>query len=205
MNQTQQHIISKAHQLFIRFGFKAVTVDDIAKRSGISKKTLYENYTDKEQILFVVLDGIDCNFCEQEEQFQKIAKNAIEEAFYFLTMLETTLKSMNANCIPDLQKYYPKAFTHFKTHQQRHITAIQQNIKRGIKEGLYRKGINIEFTAWYRVEMINFMLQKVDAGQKLNPINVQIELMEHFLYGISTLKGHEFIEQQIQILKKKKK
>jgi TetR/AcrR family transcriptional regulator, cholesterol catabolism regulator len=205
VNQTQQHIISKAHQLFMRFGFKAVTVDEIAKNSGISKKTLYENYVDKEEILFTVLDSIDSQFCVQEEQFQILAKNAIEEALHFLHMLETTLRSMNANCIPDLQKYYPKAFTHFKTHQMRHVLLIQQNIKRGIKEGLYRKGLNIEFTAWYRVEMINFMLQNADSSQNFDPVMVQIELLEHFLYGISTLKGHALIEEQIQKLKKKKK
>jgi TetR/AcrR family transcriptional regulator, cholesterol catabolism regulator len=119
-------------------------------------------------------------------------------------MLEKTLKTMNANCIPDLQKYYPIAFMGFKEHQQQQLESIAKNLKRGIKEGFYRKNIDIQFCAWYRMTTIFAMLQNAELAKRFDPIASQIEMMQHFLYGISTLKGHQLIEEHITKFKKRK-
>jgi hypothetical protein len=204
VNLTQQQILQIAHDLFMRFGFKAVTVDDIAKQAGISKKTLYENYTDKDNIVYAVLNFIDNCMNEEQCGISKNSENAIEEAIEHMVMLETILNSMNANCLPDLQKYYPKAFLEFKKNKDAQMKSVEQNIKRGMKEGYYRKNLNVAFCAWYRIDNIMYMLQNGELAKRFDPIASQIELMQHFLYGISTLKGHELIEQYITKFKKKK-
>jgi TetR/AcrR family transcriptional regulator, cholesterol catabolism regulator len=204
VNKTQCNITKIAHELFIRFGFKAVTVDEIAKQAGISKKTLYENFEDKDKIVVAALTSIDEDMCRQESEIFNNSTNAIDEAIGHMVMLEKTLKTMNANCIPDLQKYYPIAFMGFKEHQQQQLESIAKNLKRGIKEGFYRKNIDIQFCAWYRMTTIFAMLQNAELAKRFDPIASQIEMMQHFLYGISTLKGHQLIEEHITKFKKRK-
>jgi TetR/AcrR family transcriptional regulator, cholesterol catabolism regulator len=204
VNQTRNNIIQVAHASFMRFGFKAVTVDDIAKQAGISKKTLYENFADKDEIVIAALTNIDKDMCAQEQVIFAASNNAIEEAIGHMVMMEKMLKSMNANCIPDLQKYYPAAFMGFKEHQKNQLESITKNLKRGIKEGFYRKSIDIHFCAWYRMTTIFSMLQNQELTKHFDPIDAQIEMMQHFLYGISTLKGHQLIEEHINKFKKRK-
>jgi TetR/AcrR family transcriptional regulator, cholesterol catabolism regulator len=190
----QQNIVKTAYALFMRFGFKAVTVDEIAKQAGISKKTLYENFADKEKIVFAALDVIDAKMEESDAIICQQSENAIQEAIGHMAMMESMLNSMNANCIPDLQKYYPTS----------QCESIKRNIKRGIKEGYYRKNLDVDFCAWYRMETIFQLLQHAEMPKKFSFVSTQVEVMQHFLFGISTLKGHELIEQHIKQFKKKK-
>jgi TetR/AcrR family transcriptional regulator, cholesterol catabolism regulator len=201
---TQQHITQIAHDLFMRYGFKAVTVDEIAKHAGISKKTLYENFSDKDKIVYAVLDVIDAHMVEADCHICNNSDNAIQEAIGHMSMMENMLKTMNANCIPDLQKYYPASFKEFQSHKEAQRLSIIRNIKRGIKEGYYRKNLDVEFCAWHRIETIFQLLQSAEMAKNFNLIDAQIEVMQHFLFGISTLKGHELIEQHIKQFKKKK-
>jgi predicted ATPase len=204
VNLIQQNIANKAHELFMRYGFKAVTVDEIAKNAGISKKTLYENFSDKDEIVIQSVCLVESEMQEQEQFLAQNSSNAIEEAIGHMVMMEKMLKSMNVNCLNDLQKYYPAGFQHFETHKTKQMDSIINNLKRGIKEGYYRKGLDVNFCAWYRFENIMFMFQNIELNKRFNIVEAQIEMMQHFLFGISTLKGHELIQESIQKLKKKK-
>jgi AcrR family transcriptional regulator len=73
VSTTLQHITQTAYDLFMRYGFKAVTVDEIAKHAGISKKTLYENFSDKDTIVYAVLDIIDAPVVHSIYNFYQLA------------------------------------------------------------------------------------------------------------------------------------
>jgi TetR/AcrR family transcriptional regulator, cholesterol catabolism regulator len=189
---------------FLRHGFKSVTVDDIAKDAGISKKTLYEQFGDKDALIKA------CLFCHEQEMerrelelFSK-AENAIHEIIMVMGMLEEMLKSMNVNCIPDLQKYYPSAFVDFRKHMDGHRVVMLGNIKRGVKEGLYRKDFDADFAVWMRLEHTMILMQNPAIGRDFNFVDAQLDSLKFFLYGISTIEGHQLIEKYISQLKKKK-
>jgi TetR/AcrR family transcriptional regulator, cholesterol catabolism regulator len=204
LNQNKLHIVNSAHQLFIRYGYKSVTVDEIAKQAGISKKTLYETFADKDAIVDASLNMFENQIHEQELLITNSSSSAIDEAMGHLMFLEQTLRLMNRNCITDLQRFYPSSFKIFIKQKQHHINTVVNNIKRGIKEGVYRKGINVELAAWSRIEHMFYMLESMDFSKKFDVIEAQIESMQLFLYSISTLKGHELIEQYFNKTKKKK-
>jgi TetR/AcrR family transcriptional regulator, cholesterol catabolism regulator len=200
----QQQILSIAKDLFLRHGFKAVTVDDIARHAGVSKKTLYEHFTDKDQLVLKALELVEKYFEESECAVSKDSPNAVAEAVSHMQVMEYFLRNLNPNCMPDLQRYYPQAFQAFELHKQNQINYIAANIKRGIKEGLYRKNIDIAFSAWFRFESIMTLLQHTELNKRFNMVEAHLEAMRHFLYGISTLKGHQLIEEHLQSLNKKK-
>jgi TetR/AcrR family transcriptional regulator, cholesterol catabolism regulator len=201
----KQQIIIKAHELFMRYGFKAVTVDEIAKACGISKKTLYEHYNDKKQIIFETLSYMDNVYQEKERQTMQHAANAIEEGLFVMHEIEKDLMSMNANCIPDLQKYYPEAFLAFNNNCQAQINTLKKHLKRGIKEGYFRKTINVDFCAWYRMNTVMMLFQNPEFSSKFDIVKAQTMIAKQFLYGISTVEGHKVIEENIQKLNKIKK
>jgi TetR/AcrR family transcriptional regulator, cholesterol catabolism regulator len=204
VNNIQQNIVIQAKELFMRYGFKAVTVDEIARECGISKKTLYEHFTDKDTLVNEVLALIDSSIECGETELNKSSTNAIEEVVGMMHMFETLFQRMNPNCIPDLQKYYPGCFIQWRNQHAEHESRIKRNLKRGIKEGYYRKNIDVDILAFMRVqEIMNALLNP--AYSRIPFYQLQQTMMETFLYGISTLKGHELIEQQIAKIKKAKR
>ncbi len=204
MSDQQCKIILKAKELFMRYGFKSVSVDDISKQAGISKKTLYENFEDKDEIVLKCVDAVDDEMEAKEKVITKQSTNAIEEAIGHMINMETFIGSMNPSCMMDLQKYYPQALDQFHSNKERIIVVIKANIKRGIKEGYYRKSINVDYCAWFRFESIFYLMQSAYFTKHFNITEAHVETMQHFLYGISTIEGHQLIEQYITKHKKKK-
>jgi TetR/AcrR family transcriptional regulator, cholesterol catabolism regulator len=194
MNSVRSNVIAKAQELFMTYGFKSVTVDDIAKASGISKKTLYEHFTDKDDIVNAVLASIDQTMNQDELAIAKKSANAIEEVIGLMWLFEAKFRAMSPNCIPDLQKYYPSCFLQWQDNRVEMEERIKRNLKRGIKENLYRKNINVEIMSFVRVEEIMFVMTNNAAMKRFSFVDLQIQMLESFLYGISSLKGHELIK-----------
>jgi hypothetical protein len=172
-----------------------MTMDDLALKLGISKKTLYQYYADKEAIVDAIInDEIiscqqDCSICSD------IAVDAVDEIFLTLEMITQDLKDLNPILLHDLQKYFPAISKKFMDFKDRYFyEVISNNLKRGIKEGLYRKEINIDVLTKFRLESVFISFnQEVFPSNKYNLAIVTREILEHFLYGIVTEKGHELI------------
>ncbi len=108
----KERIIKSALNLFWRYGIKSVTMDDIAKDLGISKRTIYQHYSDKEAILALVIqEEIKSQKCEMEKLDQQ-ASNPIEQMMYSSTQMRDTLSNMNPTLLYDLKKYYPELGNH---------------------------------------------------------------------------------------------
>ena len=114
---TGDRIRQKAHDLFMRYGFRSVSMDDIAQNLGMSKKTIYQYFEDKDELIAaVVKDDIYKNqaTCEND---RKISVNAIHEMFLAMDMVVEMFRTMNPSLLYDMQKYHPKAFQIFSTHK----------------------------------------------------------------------------------------
>ena len=201
--EVKDHIISESDKLFCQYGFKSVTMDDIARHLGMSKKTIYTHFCDKNEIINTVIDiKLSSQKCLIKTNIET-AENAVHEAFFAVTNLKQMLSNMNPVLFYDLQKYHPKAWSYFKEFREKHLySAIYDNLLAGIKEGYYREDIKPDILTQMRLEQIDliFNMNSNYAEGKYGIVQVMTELTEHFLYGICTIKGHKLINKYKEII-----
>jgi AcrR family transcriptional regulator len=188
-------IKQKADELFRRYGIRSVTMDEIATQLGISKKTIYQYYADKDQLVDAV--AVEEIKFSQDSCIQDMAvsANAIEEIFRVMEFVEVMFRNMNPSMLFDLEKYHPSGYKKFLEHKNRFLfDMIKLNLERGIKEELYRPEINVEIMTRYRLESMMIAFNpELFPPSKFNLVSLQQEIIEHFLYGLATLKGYKLI------------
>jgi AcrR family transcriptional regulator len=197
INTTEERILDSAHDLFFQYGIKSVTMDDIAGHLGMSKKTIYSFFDDKDKLV-CALTGKE--FETQQGDLEKIAgqsENAVREMLGIIQYLSVMFSKMNRYLIYDLQKYHPNAWKLFSNFKEECIVKVlQKNIRRGIKEELYRPEINPRILALLRVKEAEWALDtQVFPPKEFNTGDVHVQLLDHFLYGIVTLKGYKLIDK----------
>jgi len=193
--EIQERIRQKADELFRRYGIRSVTMDEIATQLGMSKKTIYQYYTDKDQLVdAVAVDEIQFSqeCCVKDAA---VSANAIEEIFRVMEFVEVMFRNMNPSMLHDLEKYHPVGYRKFLDHKNKFLyDMVRKNIERGIKEELYRPEIDIEIMSRYRIEsMLLGFNTELFPPSKFNLVKLQQEILEHFLYGLATLKGYKLI------------
>jgi AcrR family transcriptional regulator len=196
----KERIIKSALTLFWRYGIKSVTMDDIAKDLGISKRTIYQHYSDKEAILALVIqEEIKTQKCEMEKLDEQ-ASNPIEQMMYASTQMRDTLSDMNPTLLYDLKKYYPAAWELFQTYKHEYIIkSIRDNLVKGIELGLYRPDIDVEILSILRVEQIVMAFDPtVFPARKFNMMHTQMQFLLHFLRGVLSEKGFEYYYNTIK-------
>lgn len=197
----KEYIISESDKLFCQYGFKSVTMDDIARHLGMSKKTIYTHFSDKNEIVNIVIENkINSQKC-LIIQNKEAAENAVHEVFFAVTNMKELLSNMNPTLFYDLQKYHPKAWLHFEDFREKNLfNTIYDNLIRGISEGYYRKDIKPDILTQMRLKQIDLIFFGVDyKNEKYGIAQVMAELTYHFLYGICTLRGHKLINKYKEI------
>jgi AcrR family transcriptional regulator len=204
-NDTAIRIFQQAHLLFMQYGLKSVSMDDIANKMGISKKTIYQFYADKETLVAQVVKQIINNNQLQCDNDICNSENAIHEIILAMDQMSKLFETMNPSILFDLQKYYQKAFKIFLTHKNEYVYGkIKQNITRGIKEGLYRSDLNIEIVSRYRVESIVIAFNpEFQSLVKSNLVRIAEDLSTFFLYGVVNEKGYKLINKYTKNRSKK--
>jgi len=192
---TKVRIREKAKELFLRYGIRSVSMDDIANQLGMSKKTIYQYFTDKNELVdTVVEDDIgdmqrDCMKCAEK------ARDAVEEIFLTVDKVIEQLSNMNPMVLYDLEKFHVRAYQRFIEHKNKFLLQIiRHNLEWGVKEGLYRPDIDVEVLAKFRLEsmMVPFNIDLFPPS-KYKLTEVTKIIIEHFLYGVASLKGHKLI------------
>ena len=204
---TGERIKQTAHGLFMQFGLRSVSMDDIATGLGISKKTIYQFYQDKDALVEDVIASIieHNQFCCQKDR--EGSMNAIHEIFLAMDFMMEIFKSMNPSLVFDMQKYYPGAFLKFSEHKNNYLQGmIKTNILRGIEEELYREDLQVEILSRFRVESMMLPFNPdFQSKVKFNLAVIEEELILHFLFGLVSLKGYKMaIKYQQDRIKKQK-
>lgn len=206
---TRERIRQKADELFMRYGLRSVSMDDIANSLGISKKTIYQFFTDKDELVDAVLEETLSYNKQNCDRNRSRSTNAVEEIFISMDIAEQIFRNMHPSVIYDMQKYHPRAFERFLKHKNDYLyNIILKNLERGIKEELYRPEIDIEILSRFRVEsMLMSFNPELYISQKHTLAEVEQQLIEHFLFGVASLKGHKLIlkYQQDRLKKQPKK
>ncbi len=193
----KEQILIKSADLFLNYGFKSVTMDDIANAMGISKKTIYHHFDNKTKLVEastlymfdLISHGIDC-ICE-------LKKNPIEEIYDIKRFIMDHLKDEKSSPQYQLQKYYPQIYATLKSKQFEVMReCVSLNLNRGIELGIYRDSINVEFITRIYFNSMLVMKDKDLFPLKIFSMNMLMEnYLEYHLRGICTDKGLEILNQ----------
>ena len=186
-------ILQVAIEVLPRYGVKSVTMDELAQRLSMSKKTIYQHFKDKSELVDAVVEKM---FIAQDEQIDAIKEkshDAIEEMFLISVFMRGMLSSLDVSVIFDLRKYYPVAFERFRCHKDDNMKShVVDNLKAGVEQGFYREEINIEILAKLKMVIMEGSFDPEMFPPDQHKIyDVQMELFDHFLYGVMTQEGLE--------------
>jgi AcrR family transcriptional regulator len=199
--KTEDRILEAAGDLFFRHGIKSITMDAIASHLGMSKRTIYDSYEDK-HALVKALTRQELNIQEKElEEIRKTSENSIDEIMKAMSCVRKTFGKISPTVFYDLQKFHPDAWKQFRAFKEQKMQAfIEENLKRGIRQELYRKDLNIKILAKFRIEEVEMGFNhSVFPTAKFDLTEVQLVLLDHFLHGITTIKGHKLINKYKQL------
>jgi len=190
-------ILKGVYELFYKYGVKSVRMEDIAKHLSMSKKTLYQVFSNKEEIVNCFIEEELAKSKAEIETIEKSTPDPTLEMIRLMEYLRRIFAEINPTMYYDIQKYHPNAWNKFRQFKENYIIRrIENNLRSGIEKGLYRSEINVLVLARLRVEQIDlgFDYNKFPIAQ-FDTAKVQMSLLDHFLYGIVTAKGYELIQE----------
>jgi TetR/AcrR family transcriptional regulator, cholesterol catabolism regulator len=197
------HILEQVRELYGRYGIKSVTMDDVAQHLCISKKTLYEHFKDKEDLVrsIIYLEHEIYNKIHDEILSRNL--NSIEELLEVYKLIHTRFREYNASMEYDLRKYYPDLFLNIRDFRRKNMfESFLNNMNKGKKEGVYRKELNTKIIAKLHVFMVeNLYDNDLFSIEELISSQVFHELFVYHLYGILSGKGLIFFTRNFRKFK----
>jgi len=196
MVQTDR-IIQGGEELFLKAGIKSVTMDDIARHLGMSKKTIYQFFKDKNEL---VIGLVEKKLKDDEDQLNAIISqsgNVIEEMINMMKCSEDIFSKINPIVIHDMQKYHPDAWKKFQDFKSGVlISTLERLLSKGISQGYIRPDIDVKILARMRVHQFELGFNTtIFPVAEFNIWKVQYQFLEHFNYGICTLKGYKLLNK----------
>lgn len=191
--ETREKIVEKAAELYMQFGIRTVTMDDIARDLSISKKTIYQYFKDKRELVNTIcstsLEIEEKRFAGATEE----SENSVHELMLVSKCLRESMQEMKVNIMNELRKFYPDAWKMYSTFKSGVMKeSIMNVIIRGKKEGYFRPDLDPELIAIMRMEQVeSFMISNLYPKDKYSLTQVQMHLFDHFIHGLFTIEGHQ--------------
>lgn len=194
---TLTKIKEAAIDLFRQYGFKTITMDDVARKAGISKKTLYQHFANKNEVVLESVSWFKDNISQSCNAHLTESENAIEGMVRVMALFDEINRKMNPLALFEMERFFPSCYKSFRDSiEGDDVIRIKDNLEMGIQEGLYREDINTGFLAVYRMELSMLIYQPNLLMTDKMPVNeVANEISEHFLYGIMTAKGEKLYKK----------
>jgi AcrR family transcriptional regulator len=198
--ESRERILAESVGMFLQFGFKSVTMDDIARHLSISKKTIYQHFRDKDEIIKLATEYHIKHEIQEVQTIQQQAENVIEELFMLSRCIREKLKSTNLNVLYELQKHFPAAWQVYQKFKEEVLfRMIVDNLTAGIEQGYFRKEINADILARLRMEEIQIAFNRdIFPAIQFEISTVHEQFFNHFIHGILTAKGLETYNQYLQ-------
>lgn len=187
--ETRDQILSVARDYFFKFGIRSVTMDDLAKEMGISKKTLYLYFEDKDAL---VREMCEMHMVEERAKAQRIhasAQNPLEELIIANEMLSAAAEKINPALIIDIKKHHQDAWKISLKHKEYIKEIIVNNLNRGKEMGIYRSELNADIIAQLRMVVVESSLEGILFSTDYKVTEIQKHVFDHFIHGLLTDKG----------------
>lgn len=194
-----RHLLDRTRDLFFRYGIKSMTMDDIARQLGMSKKTIYTHFPDKKTMLKAMMnDFLQCHL-QEVHQAKAESGNAVEEMFAIAALGVKRMDKITPGFIFDLRKYHGDIWSTFEAFRISSIhQEVTENIKRGISEGLFRDDVDIDIAAHMHLQHLNLI---VDPGSfaltNQSVRTILYTIMITFIRGLATSKGLKELDKMI--------
>ena len=192
-------ILDTSKELFLNLGFKSVTMDEIASKLGVSKKTIYKYFENKTELVAAVTEYMFDNVSFGIDTICELKMNPIEEIFSIKRFVMKHLKDEKSSPQYQLQKYYPKIYASL-TQKQFDVmqVCVLNNLKKGIEIGLYRDNINLEFTSRiYFNGMVGIKNIELFPLTDYSMNTLMNHYLEYHIRGIATEKGLQELKKQL--------
>ncbi|MBU6331019.1 MAG: TetR/AcrR family transcriptional regulator [Bacteroidetes bacterium] len=197
MEDLHKPLLLRIRDLLFLYGTKSITLDDIASRMGISKKTIYSCCPDKKNLVDrIVVDYLSSHRAEAE-RVRAESRHAIDEVLQMARLARARMEQVSPAFLFDLNKYYPEIWARFEQYRTHEIFGqVVDVIKRGQQEGLFRTDLDTEIVAAMHLQHIRLL---TEPGQQPRPERPVGDLIRHiisiFLQGIVTRKGLDVMSQ----------
>ncbi|OYT15548.1 MAG: hypothetical protein B7C24_12460 [Bacteroidetes bacterium 4572_77] len=198
MEESKKLIVEKASMLFMRYGIKSVSMDDVARHLAISKKTLYEQIKDKHELVALSIQLQEKEYLETTDNLRKKGLAALDEMFEVYKMVSEIFAKLNPAFQYDLNKYYPQLCEKMMRQEKNHIYEdVLRNLKKGKKEGVYRQEIKEDIIARMHSSRHHAMHEKNEEETSLlaNQESFEELFLYHF-YAILNDKGRELLKSK---------
>ena len=193
-------ILKKTGYIFLKLGFKSVTMDDIASELGISKKTIYKYFKNKEELVDETTIHLHETMHQSVVCICEKGFNAIQENFEIKKMFKDLLKNSDDSPMYQLKKYYPKTYVKIMEKEfSMFKDCILNNIEKGINEGLYRKDMDTELTAKFYFSLAMSVHDATFYTYNKNTLNkLETNVLEYHTRAIATEKGLQILKEQLE-------
>jgi len=198
----KESILHKAADMFLSYGFKSVTMDDIANEMGVSKKTIYKYFSNKESLVdeatLVVQEKVDKIL---KEILQK-GYNAIEENFVVKNVFKEMFKKAKTSPMYQLKKYYPETYKKLMEVELCSFSdCIKSNLEKGIEEKMYRKNIDKDMVMkFYFILVFGAHESDLFGSNMTDMLKIELKILEYHTRAIATLYGISVLEKQLTLI-----
>lgn len=196
----REKIIDIAGDMFLKFGFKSVTMDDIAKEIGISKKTIYKYFDNKDHLVDDTVLFVQKEIDSIIENIMKQNFNAIEENFAIKKVFKDMFKNAKTSPMYQLKKYYPETFNKLMANEICTFTeCVSANLNKGIEEKLYRPDIDVEMVMKFYFTLVFGAYESELFDHSVTEIvKTEVKILEYHTRAIATLYGHSILEEELK-------
>jgi TetR/AcrR family transcriptional regulator, cholesterol catabolism regulator len=197
--EQQDKWLARIAEIFLRYGIKSITMDDISRELGISKKTLYQFVSNKDELVLKVVEShINQEVCKGES-WRTEAADALDEMMLVMQNVMKEMQIVKTNIVHDMQKYHRDAWNVLQSYQRGHLTEqVRNNLERGISEGLYRKDFDLEAITRMHVAQA-FLLFDEDwfPHSEFSRDALFREYILHYLHGILSEEGRNRLKAKL--------
>ncbi len=192
-----ENILSRVLGIYVKYGVKSVTMDDISTELGISKKTLYQHFKNKDDLVLRTMQYYIDNEREGITEIISATENAIDELLQICRFVTQTLKDRNTSLMYDLKKYHSESYHIFREHKREFAYSnIIENINKGIAQGLYSDDFNVEVIAKFYMARVEAIIDpELFPFDKYPLSHVITEMFKYHIRGIASRKGLDYLEK----------
>ncbi len=200
MDEKLKLLLIRVYELYNKFGIKSVTMDDVSRELGISKKTLYQYVKDKAELVELVMVQISMHHGQQIHSIVEKNLNAIIELLEVNRYMNIMMRDHNPTLDYDLKKYYPEIYRRLMHESRKRMhESIQTNLIKGQNEGLYRKDMDVNIISKIHMTRLEY---KYDSDNfTLNELSSETVMREIFIYhlhGIANEKGVQVLNEKLK-------
>lgn len=200
MDSKKRELVEQAKSIYLKYGIKSVTMDEMARQLGISKKTLYSFVNDKNELVEL------CVLAEHENEIEGIGKiseqheNAMDELLAIGKFVSSSLQKIHPSIFFDLAKYHPNVLKLMNEHKKEFVRGcVITNLEKGIKQGVYRSNLDAEIIATIYIATIDhIILGDIFQNADKSIDKIYKEFFRYHLKGIASPKGQDYLQELIK-------